>query len=97
MNLQMHTSEDHQKTKDVENKLEESSEYHTEVFLELWSEGVIRLRVFAEIFIPSTLFCRADVEALSRSVASNDFCCLKDFDFLAMHLVKGEGGTKKGG
>ena len=38
----------------------------------------------------------ADVESLSQSVASNDFRCLEDFDFLATDLVGGEGGNKNG-
>ena len=83
MNLQIHIPEDHQKTEGVGNILSDSFGFYIQNFLRIKLVGVFRLRVFAEVHSSSALFCRAEVEALSQNVASNDFHCFKDSAFLA--------------
>ena len=58
---------------------------------------VFKLGIFAEVDGSSTSFCKTEVEGLSQSVASIDIRCLKDFDFLATDLVRGEDGEGNGG
>ena len=55
--------------------------------------------MFTELDESSTVFCRAEVESLSHSVAPIEFRCLKDwkdFDYLATEIVRGEDGNGKG-
>ena len=58
---------------------------------EVKSEAVFILGI-AEVDDSSILFCRAAVICYLQKVASDDFRCLKDFDFKATVLVIGGGG-----
>ena len=63
---------------------------------EILSETVFRSNTFVEVDGSSILLCRAEVVWLSQNVASIDFQCLKDIDFIATFVLGGGGGSGRG-
>ena len=61
------------------------------------SEAVLISGRFAEIDVSSISLWRAKADCLSQNIASIDFRCLKEYDFLATVLVRGGGGNEKRG
>ena len=95
MDLQIHNSGSHQQKLWKTNL--KTFGYNRGYVSGLRSEVVFRKCLFAEVDVPSTFFCKAEVKSLSQSVAPNDFRCLNVFDCLATALVRGEGDAGNGG
>ena len=97
-NLQSHNSEVYQQNLWIIN-LEIIFGYNYENISGLRSEVVLRLGVFSEVYGSLSLFCEIEVVGFSgdENVASDNFRCLKVFDFPAAVLARGGGGKGSGG